>query len=214
MVEYVGVVEGVKPYVDDVPQPDSYFIAIAVSKSGRVVAYTCDGFGERASFAGRSQDGEIDVPSEDGAAQITSTISGSSAKGELTFEGETYPFTLKKAKGVGGLYTVDVEQSDGGTTIASGVSERGNKLKSTAKPGQQRFAVTVTTVDGSKTRLVATPLSPPEEFLGFDAYRFVLLDNKRMGRGNPTVTAVQLPPITPVSVTTALRLTSTLMVFY
>jgi hypothetical protein len=213
-VEYVGVVKGVKPYVGDVPQQDAYFVAIAVDKSKSVVAYTCDGFGGSASFTGTEQRGKVDLASQDGQAQITATITSSSAKGRLTLGGEAYSFTLKKAKTVGGLYTIAVSQSGDGAITATGTSERGNKLTTTGKPDEQKYTVTVTPVNGSKRKLVATPLQPPEQLLGFDSYRFVLLDTGKMGRGNPTLMATQLPPLTPVTVTTAQRLTGTILLFF
>lgn len=195
-VEYVGVVTGVAPYIDDVPQPDAYFIAITVNKAGAVDAYTCDGFGGVASFTGAVDQGKVALTSDDGQAQLTATVAGAKATGELTIEGTVYPFTLTKAKGVGGLYTVDIKQAANGNVAAAGLSARGNRLTSTAKPGQTRFTIVVKTASGSTRKLTPTPLHPPDELLGFETYRTVLLDNGRMGRGNPTVAATRLtsPP--------------------
>ena len=195
-VEYVGVVTGVAPYIDDVPQPDAYFIAITVNGAGGVDAYTCDGFGGVASFSGLLEQGKVALTSNDGKAQLTATVAGRKATGELAIEGTTYPFTLKEATGVGGLYTVGVKQAANGNAVATGRSERGNKLTSKAKPGQTRFTIVVKTTNGSTRTLTPTPLDPPDELLGFNNYRTVLLDNGRMGRGNPTIAATRLssPP--------------------
>jgi len=208
-VEYVGVVTGVAPYIDDVPQPDAYFIAITVNNAGGVDAYTCDGFGGVASFSGRLEQGKITLTSDDGQAQLTATVAGRKATGELAIEGTVYPFTLKEARDVGGLYTVAVKQAANGNVIATGTSERGNKLASKAKPGQTRFTTVVRTTNGSIRTLTPTPLHPPDELLGFDAYRTVLLDNGRMGRGNPTIAATLLSS-PPRGVTTLKTLTGIL----
>lgn len=212
-VEYVGVVTGVAPYIDDVPQPDAYFIAITVNNAGGVDAYTCDGFGGVASFSGLLDQGKVALTSDDGQAQLTATVAGRKATGELTIEGTAYPFGLKQANGVGGLYTVGVKQASNGNVVAAGRSERGNKLTSKAKPGQTRFTIVVKTTTGSTRRLTATPLNPPRGLLGFDAYRAVLLDNGRMGRGNPTIAATRITTA-PLEVSTLRTLTSTIVLFY
>jgi len=212
-VEYVGVVTGVAPYIDDVPQPDAYFIAITVNGAGGVDAYTCDGFGGVASFSGLLEQGKVALTSNDGQAQLTATVAGRKATGELAIEGTVYPFTLKEARGVGGLYTVAVRQAANGNVVAAGRSERGNKLTSKAKPGQTRFTVVVKTTTGSTRRLTATPLDPPRSLLGFDAYRTVLLDNGRMGRGNPTIAATRITTA-PLEVSTLRTLTGTIVLFY
>ena len=193
--EYVGVVKGVKPYVKGVPQRDAYFLAISVTPQNEVVAYTCDGFGEAASFTGSAATGTFTASTTaegDGEASVTAEFSGSNATGTLTLGGTDYEFDLKRAEGVGGLYTVSFTQSSNGVVTGAGTSERGNKLTTRARPGQRRFTYTVTTLDGVKKTFNPTPLHPPKKLLGFDTYRTVLLDSGKMGRGNPVGTATKL----------------------
>ena len=186
------------------PRRTRYFLAISVTPQNEVVAYTCDGFGEAASFTGSAATGTFTASTTaegDGEASVTAQFSGSNATGTLTLGGTDYEFDLKRAEGVGGLYTVSFTQSSNGVVTGAGTSERGNKLTTRAKPGQRRFTYTVTTLDGVKKTFNPTPLHPPKKLLGFDTYRTVLLDSGKMGRGNPvgTATKLQSPSVSSAS---------------
>jgi hypothetical protein len=184
-----------------------------VNDSNEVVAYTCDGFGGTASFSGTADNGAFSATAttDEGGAAIDATISGAHATGTLTLEGTDYDFDLKKAVGVGGLYTVSFTQSSKGAVTGIGTSERGNKLTTRAKPGQHRFTYTVTTVNGTKKTFTPTPLDPPKNLLGFDTYRTVLLDSGIMGRGNPTVSATKVKPPTAAGASTLRTVTGVLV---
>jgi len=214
--EYVGVVKGVKPYVNGVPQKDAYFLAITVNDNNEVVAYTCDGFGGTASFSGTDDNGTFSATAttDEGDAAIDATISGAHATGTLTLEGTDYDFDLKKAVGVGGLYTVSFSQAANGTVTGTGTSERGNRFRAIATRGQKRPTFTFTTVDGTTKTVTPTPLHPPKALLRFDGYRAVFLDNGRMGRGNPLATATIVHTNTAVNLNTVRVITSTTIEFF
>ena len=212
VVEYVGVVKGEKPYVNGKPQKEAYFVAIAVAPDGKVVAYTCDGFGESANFSGTEENGTFTA--EDGGAKIDATITDRRARGTLTLEGQTWDIDLKKARDVGGLYTVKIRAGANGTITGAGTSERGNTLTITAKQGQKKPKFTFDPVGGVKRTVFATPLNPPKDLLGLDSYRAVFLDSGRMGRGNATINAQTVTASTNVVLNTIRIVTSTTIQFY
>jgi len=212
VVEYVGVVKGAKPYVNGAPQKDAYFVAIAVRPNGKVLAYTCDGFGEKASFSGNEKGGSFTAT--DGESTIEATITRNHARGTLDFEGTDWDFDLRRARGIGGLYTIGVKAGANGAITAAGRSERGNTFRTRARAGATDLTFTFTTTDGRTRTATPTPLNPPAELLGFDGYRAIFLDNGRMGRGSPLVAAVAVQAPTPLSTKTLQTITSTVIQFY
>lgn len=178
VTEYVGKVSG-----------SEFFVAVAVDESGQLEAYACDGRGHFELFTGSADDGTLNLRSEDRDATLEATITAGDAEGTLSLQGKALDFSATKADGLGGLYTVT--NTPGRFTAES---ERGNRLKGTAKgDGTPSLAATLTTPDGERERVdfVQGRGEPPRRILGFNRYRVVLLDSGE-GRGNQTIDAARV----------------------
>lgn len=205
VTEYVGKVSG-----------SQFLIAVAVDKSGKVDAYTCDGGGHSESFSGTTEDDRFALTSADGDATLRATRAASTMSGKVKLEGKSLAFSATEARERGGLYTVQFRSLPDGDARATGESERGNRLVSNAT--RERLTMTITTADGEPYDAayerqdglyggLRGPTDRQEKLLGFDSYRVIVLDNGQH-TGNPTLNSTQLTSQTQLGTQTLKQMTS------
>jgi hypothetical protein len=181
VTEYVGTLSGRDPKA---PRPGGYFVAVAVDKSGGVVAYICDGTGNKQAFAGKLSGDKLDLKSVSGQATLTGTVAGTAVNGQIKLQGKTLGFKASRPEGIGGLYRFN---SDGRTLTA--VSLGGTKFKGEYSPTTNQLTGTFTLPDG-QTKQTSGPLEGREAG-AFNKYRVVVLDGGQW-RGAPAVGATQI----------------------
>jgi hypothetical protein len=179
--EYVGTVEGVTSAPP--ARRGQYFVAVTFDEAGKVVAYVCDGTGTGAQlFEGKATGGKLDLTSVTGDARLTGTVTDGAVTGEVTIGGKQLAYTTERAKGIGGLYTVERQA---GAETAAGRSVSGNTIGTEGTP--PNATLTVTTADGKQSVDISKDLSPRPVY---SEVRAILLDNGHR-RGQKTVKATQ-----------------------
>jgi hypothetical protein len=202
VTEYVGTVKGVDLRAHLATHPGAYYVAVAISKSGRVQAYMCDGTGNFQLFSGTIDRDRLDLRSKSGEATLTGKVAGSSVRGTVALKGQNLPFATTQARGRGGLYTFSISR-DGRSFRAESV--RGNVLRGRATAGGSQL-ITTFTPPGGRTVRVTQISKPIRAGHAYNQYRVVLLDTGH-GRGSPTIGSQQLQTQTSASQlgTTALK---------
>ena len=189
VTEYVGTLAGVD--VAGQAAPGAYFLALAVDAAGAVNGYMCDGAnrgdGAPELFTGRVDGDRLQLTSESGRAILNAAITPAQVTGDVRLGGQSRPFTLAAARGVGGLYTAAVA---GDQSRLTGRSERGNTYELARPAAVAPGAVLTAPVRSSDGQA----LQPALQFAldtgdsGYSQYRQVVLDDGNK-RGNRTKSA-------------------------
>jgi hypothetical protein len=77
-------------------------LAISI-RDGKAIAYICDGKRVESWLQGSATGGKLNLKGKD-KSTITGTFDATTAEGEVTVEGDTHAFTLRKVKKPSGLY--------------------------------------------------------------------------------------------------------------
>ncbi|MGH3760215.1 hypothetical protein [Actinophytocola sp.] len=123
-------------------------LAIAVAVKGeQASAYLCDGESVESWLKGTAVDGKMDLTSRDGSSRLVAGLDGERLAGEVTYLGQTQPFSIALAPPPAGLYRGE----NGETTIGWIIMPNGQQVGISNTSGQAQPAPPLDPDEGGVT---------------------------------------------------------------